>query len=555
MELLTEMEATHDGDFGVHLSMHRNRTYRGKGDNAFVHLYGKKHGAHTEDSTHTFHGIMAYHGYKEHKTHHGSQIEYHGEDQHKKHKFVAHVNREGHVSSIHHHEQFKLNEETMIEEASHKVHITYDDPSGSGRASIRVPVSAHNPEHARSKALDRITRWPHPISGYKNATVHRVEKIKKPINEGIAVKKLRDIIPKSKTPDPEMTGGPTDKDEKKFVSIHKIMSWSDRNGNADDLYAGKSKKASDPKPDAGHKDAMVKIKEGKSYDAYLKRMTRGPEAAKDEGNWSKKIKKQEHTHEKTRSRELGADDRRREFAEETQIDELSKKTMTKYAIAAGDDVAKRMKKAGGTKGAKIQKRRDGIDNAINKISARNEETELNELERKTLKSYQRKATTSAQRAWDKGDKEEDKSMSTDGTKYPEKQARHQAAAQVQHKIWAKRDRGLTAVKKKLGEDVNENLSVIRFKEKLAARKAAKDKPAEKARPPKLDELSVDTLKSYHNQTDGKQITQVPKQDKRPFIKSLQDRTHKRAVGRGTAIRKILANKLGGGYAHVPAGDK
>lgn len=83
-----------------------------------------------------------------------------------------------------------------------------------------------------------------------------------------------------------------------------------------------------------------------------------------------------------------------------------------------------------------------------------ENEQLDELSRKTLKSYQRKAGTSAQRAWDKGDKEEDKSMSTDGTKYPEKQKRHQDAAQVQHKIWRKRDKGLGMVKKKLGEDVD-----------------------------------------------------------------------------------------------------
>lgn len=100
------------------------------------------------------------------------------------------------------------------------------------------------------------------------------------------------------------------------------------------------------------------------------------------------------------------------------------------------------------------------DSNGNQTPLRKEEEQIDELDRKTLKSYQRKATTSRQRAWDKGDKEEDKSMSTDGTKYPEKQARHQANANVQHKIWNKREKGLGMVGKKLSKESMEIVDTV-----------------------------------------------------------------------------------------------
>jgi len=75
---------------------------------------------------------------------------------------------------------------------------------------------------------------------------------------------------------------------------------------------------------------------------------------------------------------------------------------------------------------------------------------LQELSKKTLKSYIKKATTSADRAWAKSDKEEDKSMSTDGNKYPEKQARHQANAIKASNTWVKRNKGVSVANQKLG---------------------------------------------------------------------------------------------------------
>jgi hypothetical protein len=74
--------------------------------------------------------------------------------------------------------------------------------------------------------------------------------------------------------------------------------------------------------------------------------------------------------------------------------------------------------------------------------AATEEAQIDELSTKTLKSYFRKGTTSLQRAWTKQDREEDKAMSTDGNKYPEKQKRHMDNAQAAQKVWQKRNTGL-----------------------------------------------------------------------------------------------------------------
>lgn len=73
--------------------------------------------------------------------------------------------------------------EDVLDEATHRVHIKYDDPSGTGIASMHVLVNAKSKEHAKSRAMNQIGSWPHPISGYKNARVHRVEELKKKVNE------------------------------------------------------------------------------------------------------------------------------------------------------------------------------------------------------------------------------------------------------------------------------------------------------------------------------------------------------------------------------------
>lgn len=84
----------------------------------------------------------------------------------------------------------------------------------------------------------------------------------------------------------------------------------------------------------------------------------------------------------------------------------------------------------------------------------NEEVEpIDELEKKTLKSYVKKAKTSEYRLGKKGESEEDKSMSTDGNKYPEKQARHQKAATKLYHKQTNRWKGIDRAEKKLKEEV------------------------------------------------------------------------------------------------------
>jgi len=90
-----------------------------------------------------------------------------------------------------------------------------------------------------------------------------------------------------------------------------------------------------------------------------------------------------------------------------------------------------------------------------------EYTQLDELDKKTLKSYVKKATTSSDRHWAKAEKEEDKAMSTNGEKYPEKQRRHMDAANASIKTWQKRGKGIEAAKKKLSEEeLDEHLQEV-----------------------------------------------------------------------------------------------
>lgn len=81
---------------------------------------------------------------------------------------------------------------------------------------------------------------------------------------------------------------------------------------------------------------------------------------------------------------------------------------------------------------------------------------LYELSGKTLKSYVKKAGGTGNRSgWGiakKGEKEEDKGMSTDGYKYPEKQARHQAAASKLYHKSNNRDKGVEKAKARLKKE-------------------------------------------------------------------------------------------------------
>jgi hypothetical protein len=96
------------------------------------------------------------------------------------------------------------------------------------------------------------------------------------------------------------------------------------------------------------------------------------------------------------------------------------------------------------------------------------EEQINELSKKTLKSYTKKATTSMNRNNEKGEKEEDKSMSTNGEKYPEKQERHMKNAGKAYDIAGKREKGIKTAAAKLKESEDMDLSEEQINELSSA---------------------------------------------------------------------------------------
>lgn len=137
---------------------------------------------------------------------------------------------------------------------------------------------------------------------------------------------------------------------------------------------------------------------------------------------------------------------------------------------------------------------------LREIQERRALEQINELSKKTLKSYVKKATTSAEKHYEKASKEEDKAMSTNGEKYPEKQERHMHAAGKHIHKWRNRDAGLKTANNKLKEDVES-----------------------------LEELSMTTLKSYASKAHVSRAKAAKRED--------DDTVGKRTAGLGMAIDK------------------
>lgn len=161
--------------------------------------------------------------------------------------------------------------------------------------------------------------------------------------------------------------------------------------------------------------------------------------------------------------------------------------------------------------------------------------QLDELEKKTLKSYQKKATTSSERAWKKADQEEDKAMSTDGEKYPEKQKRHNDNAAKHLDTWNKREAGLKMVNKKLKEDSEDaTLEIVHEEmgegEILSVSETTLEvmfeHGIESFEVDQLDEVSKDTLKSYkvHASTDLRDISSKRGRKSAADKKTIEKRT-------------------------------
>lgn len=137
--------------------------------------------------------------------------------------------------------------------------------------------------------------------------------------------------------------------------------------------------------------------------------------------------------------------------EETELDEVSKATLDRYRQKA----KQRFRAKGGINAALDKQDKKSQSSSPRKRA--NEDIEpLDELSPKTLKSYVKKAGSYTGRSsWGlakKGEKEEDKSMSTDGYKYPEKQARHQKAASKLYHKSNNRDKGMELANKKLRKE-------------------------------------------------------------------------------------------------------
>jgi hypothetical protein len=112
-----------------------------------------------------------------------------------------------------------------------------------------------------------------------------------------------------------------------------------------------------------------------------------------------------------------------------------------------------------------------------------EETQINELSVKTLKSYIKKAGKSEVKLVKKMDQEEDNAMSTDGQKYPEKQNRHIAKAKALHSKAVKRVDG----------------AALAWNKTNPARGGKAKVPATEET--QIDELSIDKLANYVAKTN------------------------------------------------------
>jgi hypothetical protein len=286
-QMLVE-EATHDGDFAEHLNLQRTRTFRGKEKNAFVHWYAKsaqkKKDYDPEDSSATFHGIMAYHGYKAEKSKDPTQIAYRGEDAHKEHRFSATVNSKGHVVGVQHHERFKDVNEEYLNETSKATKAKRDaktilGPENSfhgGHSFVNHKTGQVGSEHKTKDTAKRQYRRYIKNTSTDDQKKLLPKKYDKPgLREEIVDeaevktfgKKLRDVIGRKTAIKDTVLDSPSAPSEKeaeaKFIKATNDggQDFPDRNGNPDGFATSKSPGKKKYGPDAGKKEEMHSIKE------------------------------------------------------------------------------------------------------------------------------------------------------------------------------------------------------------------------------------------------------------------------------------------------------
>lgn len=100
--------------------------------------------------------------------------------------------------------------------------------------------------------------------------------------------------------------------------------------------------------------------------------------------------------------------------------------------------------------------------------------DLLELSKKTLGSYIKKASRSADHHDKKGSAEEDKAMSTDGNKYPAKQQKHLDKAGEHFRKHLKRSVGVNTAKTKMKEEVEPITELSNTTYKSYSKKSSRD---------------------------------------------------------------------------------
>lgn len=163
-------------------------------------------------------------------------------------------------------------------------------------------------------------------------------------------------------------------DEQKFIDKHVIAKTSDRNGNDDELFKGSKVKMADRKKDR-----------------------KGYNPGEDEEVYEE-LKGNQHKIDANKNGKVDAHDfkllrgKKKKVAEEAEeLEELSKSTMGAYTKKAAADFSARKPKMGyDGQLKKMQNRTVGVNRALDKMYGEEAE-QIDELSKKTLGSYVKKA--------------------------------------------------------------------------------------------------------------------------------------------------------------------
>lgn len=292
----------------------------------------------------------------------------------------------------------------------------------------------------------------------------------KPLKDILSGVKSSKTVAGSTGTDPGVDYDPKNPAEQDFVAKHKVEVHADRVGNGDDVYKGKTKQAKYPKQDAKVYEETEELDE--KSESFEKVMNKAKEKRK---NNPKKHKIIAPVIDRSKTIRYSGDKERLGLHKE-EAEELDENTKKRTAMGYDKDgnetggiqvrsnrqALKLLKKHHPDKEERVTvklfkgdaPKKGDKGGRVSHSKLAKEEVEINEISKKILKSYQKKATTSANRAHEKSEKESDAAMSTDGNKNPAKQAKHHANAAAAEKVLDKRKAGLKRAEKKVGKDSN-----------------------------------------------------------------------------------------------------